>query len=623
MCVAPLTKFVAGFLIVIVRPVPPPAVRSPSPGSESDDELAGNASELPIHEALPPIPAMSPNTLSHQPPSKRSSYFASDVMSQDSSSAPLPEKRASRIPPIPLASPTSPSAQSRPPPPPPPTAAPPSRQSTMDNTNRRPTGGDRSEGETEYEGDYDTDIAPGATHKDALKSHARESSLDESTTAEDTPPAIRSPSLPGPVGPPPLPPAAVPRAVPPPPPQQPPSNRLSVDYPRAAPPPIPPPRDTSTIDEDEDYDPYRYAAGISRAAPPPPAIPPLGMSPSMPHNEAAESSDEDELYSSPPPRRSGDRPPPPPQAPPHQRPAPPPLDRPAPPPPPPDTSSIRSIPRKSLDTSRHAVPPSRTSVDQPRPSTDHGYIASDVDLGASTHWWTQPNTPPPAFQNRKDLLIEIDESHSGNTIEKAVYILYIDYSQTLVTALFDANNVSKVKLEQRHDPPPARLRQDQLEEAHTKFGMRIAEDVQSRHNTVVGDGTPQALILELLRPHTKALKPISTRSYGALVYANLANASTLQYDEIRPGDIVTFRNARFQGKHGPMHAKYAIEVGKPDHVGVVVDWDGTKKKVRAWEQGRESRKVKVESFKVGDLRSGEVRVWRVMGRNWVGWDGGN
>lgn len=72
-----------------------------------------------------------------------------------------------------------------------------------------------------------------------------------------------------------------------------------------------------------------------------------------------------------------------------------------------------------------------------------------------------------------------------------------------------------------------------------------------------------------------------------------------------------------------MHQKYNIEVGRPDHVAVVVDWDGTKKKVRAWEQGRESRKVKMESFKLGDLRSGEVKVWRVVARAWVGWEGQN
>jgi len=117
-----------------------------------------------------------------------------------------------------------------------------------------------------------------------------------------------------------------------------------------------------------------------------------------------------------------------------------------------------------------------------------------------------------------------------------------------------------------------------------------------------------------------ALAPVGTRAFGAPVYANLANASVQQYDEIRPGDIVSFRNAKFQGKHGGMmHQKYTTEAGKPDHVGIVIEWDGTKKKIRAIEQGRESKKAKVESFRLGDLRSGEVRVWRVVGREWVGW----
>ena len=74
-----------------------------------------------------------------------------------------------------------------------------------------------------------------------------------------------------------------------------------------------------------------------------------------------------------------------------------------------------------------------------------------------------------------------------------------------------------------------------------------------------------------------------------------------------------------------MHKGYSQEVGKPDHVAVVIDWDGTKKKIRAWEQvSRDEKgkkaKVKEEGFRVGDLRSGEVRVWRVMGREWVGWN---
>ena len=274
--------------------------------------------------------------------------------------------------------------------------------------------------------------------------------------------------------------------------------------------------------------------------------------------------------------------------------------------------------RKSLDVNR--VVQGRASMDQPRPSASQEFIASDIDLGVSSHWWTQPNMPPPALQGRKDILLEINESNSGNSFEKIVSALYLDYSQTIISARFEANDVSKVEFEQSQEPPPQRLRQDQLETAYDHFGARIAKDVESKQNAVVGDGTPHSLILELLRPYKDALRPISTRAFGALVYANLANASTQQYDEIRPGDIISFRNAKFQGKHGSMHVKYSVDVGKPDHVGVVVEWDGSKKKVRIWETRKESKKVKQESFRMGDLRSGEVRVWRVMSRAWVGWN---
>jgi hypothetical protein len=154
-----------------------------------------------------------------------------------------------------------------------------------------------------------------------------------------------------------------------------------------------------------------------------------------------------------------------------------------------------------------------------------------------------------------------------------------------------------------------------------KYGARISEAAATKKDHVVGNGSPNALVLDLLNPFTDALKPVGNRAYGALVYANLANASVQQFDEIRPGDIITLRNAKLQGKHGAMHKSYAMDVGMGStHVAVVVDWDGTKKKVRAWEQGREKQKCRMESFRLGDLRSGEVRVWRVVGREWVGWD---
>jgi len=258
-------------------------------------------------------------------------------------------------------------------------------------------------------------------------------------------------------------------------------------------------------------------------------------------------------------------------------------------------------------------------MDQGRPSHSQEFIASDIDLGESSQWWSRPGTAPPSLNSRKDILVEMPKSQAPD--ERVVCILYMDYSQTIITARFDPADPSNAELDQRHEAPPTRLRQDQLEAAHDHFGVRIAKDVESRANSVVGDGSPHGLIHALLQPYAReVLFPVSTRAFGALVYSNLANASTQQFDEIRPGDIISFRNAKFQGKHGAMHAKYSMDVGKPDHVGVVMEWDGSKKKVRVWEQGRESKKVKAESYRMGDLRSGEVRVWRVMSRGWVGWE---
>lgn len=506
------------------------------------------------------------------------------------------------MPPVPAASSVVPppaTLQARAPPPPPPSAAPPGRTSTSDSRSipavpqTRPQD-DSDEEITEYEGDYDTDMAPDATHKDALKSHAKPASLEgDSTENEETLHHSGLPSL-GPTT----------RAVPPPPPNQPPrSNRMSGDMPRAPPPPPPPKEQTATYEEE--YDPYNYTA--------PQPVPSKGLStrgqdPTTMRTE----DDHDDLYSASPPRRPKQ----PPQSQTNTQYS-----------PPSQTPPQRAPPRQSLDVQRSSTS-ARRSVDAPRPSGEHGSIAGDIDLGHASQWWRQQNVPPPVFQNRRDIVYEVEESSTTRrggrqSVTKVVYVLFMDYSQTTLTALFDPHNPAEVTLEQHHEPPPARLRQDQLEDAHSQYGAHIAEEANSAKDTVVGDGSPQALVLGLLSSHPDALRPVGTRAYGALVYANLANATVQQFDEIRPGDIVSFRNTKFQGHRGPMHSKYSIEIGKPDHVAVVVDWDGTKKKVRAWEQGRENKKVKMESFKLGDMRSGEAKVWRVMPRKWVGWEGQN
>nr|XP_036588480.1 Myosin tail region-interacting protein MTI1 [Colletotrichum truncatum]KAF6799853.1 Myosin tail region-interacting protein MTI1 [Colletotrichum truncatum] len=577
------------------RPAPPPVptearpptagIKSPSEGSESDDELSGGGvQDTPKVEetarAPPPLPPVATGGSARSPPPIPQ---PGDELSPTSPTS-AGNKRMSRLPPpIPGSAPAVPPAQTRPPPPPPPGGAL-SRQSTQDMhvaspispPIRPPPQGEDEDEVTEYEGDYDTDIASSVPHKDALKAHARDSSLDDNNSVRspvsDAPPTL----------PPPIPTGAAPRAVPPPIPSQPPppptDKRRSVDVPRGAPPPPPPVKESPVPTQDDDeYDPYNYSA------------------PRVPYQRTPKIEEEGYFPQEALPSPS------------HSR---------APPPAPPTGRA-----RQSLDISRASMS-QRRSMDAHRPSVsvESGFIANDVDLAKQSGWWRQDKTVPPVFQGRRDLYYETEESTEESHIVRTIRVLFQDYSQTIITVQYDQNNASDVLLDQRHDAPPRALRQDELEQSYERFGRPIAEAVASKKETIIGDGTPQGLIHELLKPFNDALAPIGTRAYGALVYSNMGNASTQQNDQIRAGDIISIRNARFQGKHGPMHAKYSMEVGKPDHVAVVSEWDGTKKKVRAWEQGRESKKVKVESFKLDDLRSGEVKIWRVMPRSWVGWN---
>jgi hypothetical protein len=244
----------------------------------------------------------------------------------------------------------------------------------------------------------------------------------------------------------------------------------------------------------------------------------------------------------------------------------------------------------------------------------------------------QANVPPPAFQGRPDVLVEVEETTPKS---KNVFVLYQDYSQSVIAVQYDPRNPDNVSLDQRHEGPPSKLRQDQLEGFWTRYGSSIAKSVQAATgSSAIGDGSAYSLVVELSKPLNSALPPVGTRSFGALVYANLGNATVQQFDEIRPGDVVSFRNTKFSGKHGNLHTKYSVELTA--HVGIVVEWDGTKRKLRVAEQGKDGHgdvaegskskekskkkgKVEVESYRLGDLRSGEVRVWRVVSRGYVGW----
>lgn len=257
---------------------------------------------------------------------------------------------------------------------------------------------------------------------------------------------------------------------------------------------------------------------------------------------------------------------------------------------------------------------------------DHTH-AVEFDLQPETQWWLKPNGVPASVTARKDVLYETDDSElykRGGRVYSVrdVYVLFTDYSQTIITVEFSKVPGGYVSFQQRIEPAPAQLRQDQLEAVYATFGRKIGDNLQQFVGASLATGNFVPTLLSKTKGH---LDPVGGRSYGALVYHNLANASVRQHDEIRRGDVAVFRGSKFQGHKGSLHTKYQAEAGRQDnvHVGIVYEWDGAKRKIRVYEQpenGAAGGKVKAESYRLNDLKSGEVKVFRVVGRDYVGWD---
>ncbi|EEB07121.1 hypothetical protein SJAG_02202 [Schizosaccharomyces japonicus yFS275] len=248
------------------------------------------------------------------------------------------------------------------------------------------------------------------------------------------------------------------------------------------------------------------------------------------------------------------------------------------------------------------------------------FVAKPIDPELNTAWWSRPSVfPDSANALRSQALLKSMSEDHGDYLRRIICILFRDYSKTVITASYERSQPNVASIVQKQVPPPSQPSKDNLEQAHVLYGQMTARKAKLAQGTVVDDGSAFAFVNSVYRTLDRCLLPIGKRSYGAIVYQNMANATVQQYDEIRPGDIVTFRNVRLQGQKGALHQRYSLEVGKPDHVAIVFEWDGTKRKIRAYEQGRESKKVNLCSYRFGDLKSGEITVWRIMPASWVNW----
>ncbi|SNX81830.1 uncharacterized protein MEPE_00535 [Melanopsichium pennsylvanicum] len=287
------------------------------------------------------------------------------------------------------------------------------------------------------------------------------------------------------------------------------------------------------------------------------------------------------------------------------------------------------IPTPRTETSLPPIP--ATSAPAPQSNINVGARQSsrDLDLMPSSRWWRHGLNPlrlPPTVAGRPDAVLYADTSSSGDGMHNAdIFMLFEDYSTTTISLSFrdDDHDEVDTSLTQRHSFPPPKPTAAELKQWSTSTGSsvaKLASDTVKQMSAPIGDGSSRAFIQSILAQIPTSLPPVG-HSLGAPILTQVGpTIMESGGDEVRPGDIVSCNQADFRGKKGlaPYHQTFGTQ-SEPT-VGVVIEVESKKNKLRCVIQSSNNKKGLAEegSLRLDDLKAGIVKVYRVAPRQgWV------
>ncbi|ODV84477.1 hypothetical protein CANARDRAFT_29027 [[Candida] arabinofermentans NRRL YB-2248] len=314
-----------------------------------------------------------------------------------------------------------------------------------------------------------------------------------------------------------------------------------------------------------------------------------------------------------------------------------------PPPPPPPVGAPAPVPvpvtsqlERSLDLTAAPVPlPVSTTG-----STVHsgeivvGRSSVDLDFGrrsleipeiskSSSAWWLTSDLPP-ELANSRDIYFEVDsrevnKRHGRVVLYRDYYIVNQDYSIKIWEVSYDVANPAKLLSFAESLVAKPHVNTDYLIKCSKKYG---ASAFQLASSVLGSTGKVQdELIYWIFKQLSRsALMKIGTKTFGATIYKNNNNMEISQTEEFRPGDVLVVLKGKFEGHStGLMHKSKSAELGyggRP-YVSIISGYDATKKKIRVIEQS--SKGIQANGYKLGDFKSGKIRVFRIVGRDYIGW----
>lgn len=243
-----------------------------------------------------------------------------------------------------------------------------------------------------------------------------------------------------------------------------------------------------------------------------------------------------------------------------------------------------------------------------------------IDFDPRDLWWLERTIPTNLFSPKVKFLMEVDDNLikkrlNQNFAVRDYYFLFEDYSQLHLALTFDAANPEEtVRATQTFVPLENESESlDALSEKYRSFIFQKAQSlIHSQAIDVVG-----SILAHLDRD---IIMPIGSRTYGIPMFSYKAGqpVEPNSLNNIKAGDILVVRKAKFEN-HNKLGMKDTIAIGADSvpYAGVVTDFDFVKNKFRVIEC--RDGKVVQASYKLAHMRNGKLKVFRVVGRGYVGW----
>ncbi|TFY61861.1 hypothetical protein EVJ58_g4244 [Rhodofomes roseus] len=162
------------------------------------------------------------------------------------------------------------------------------------------------------------------------------------------------------------------------------------------------------------------------------------------------------------------------------------------------------------------------------------------------------------------------------------------------------------------------LSPEELMKQWGRFGVQIHETASvlfdKSKKTLVGDGSYLGFVTAVLSQVPNAAHPAPPfDNFGYLIYMQTGGSVQKRVSEVMPGDIIVIQEAKFKGHKGLQSYNQTAGVGEPLYA-IVCDHEVKKSKVKVFQANQHVGQQTVESvsYRLEDLKSGSVKIFRVM-----------